>query len=464
MGTKANRVLGEVMSILDDIATVLNSPQAQEGMRAFSRIGMPLELVQRDKENYTQQRKLDMLEQQEMQKQQRQAIASQMLANIMKDGVPDSEKLAALAQFDPDMAMQMYKQAQKQSASQQKVQQLMSLGYDERTANEVALGLIDNAVDARGNPILINRASGASTPITPQGAQSQDGSMSWQPYNEEAVIGGNQEDDYPDINTLFNMEPPTNNKTPAQSIDGDIAVSELPTLESVAKKYGYDLLNPTDAKSASRVFNDKLKTYKENAEKNINTSKNKAKAQGMAAQFNLVNKTIDNAIKSIDEDSFFSPRTGFLGSTLAELPFGTEAKGLKGYLDTIKSSIGFDKLQNIRDNSPTGGALGQVAVQELDMLQKTYSSLEQSQSKAQLKANLLTVKNSYAASIKRLKDAYIQDYGTLKGFDKYFTNVVSPNKAAKSGGGNLPQIGAIEDGHIFKGGNPADPNNWEKVR
>jgi hypothetical protein len=27
-----------------------------------------------------------------------------------------------------------------------------------------------------------------------------------------------------------------------------------------------------------------------------------------------------------------------------------------------------------------------------------------------------------------------------------------------------PAIGEIRDGHKFKGGNPADKNNWEKVK
>ena len=35
-------------------------------------------------------------------------------------------------------------------------------------------------------------------------------------------------------------------------------------------------------------------------------------------------------------------------------------------------------------------------------------------------------------------------------------------RPTKSSGG--PTVGAVEDGYRFKGGNPADPNNWEKVQ
>lgn len=38
---------------------------------------------------------------------------------------------------------------------------------------------------------------------------------------------------------------------------------------------------------------------------------------------------------------------------------------------------------------------------------------------------------------------------------------VKPQQTQTSG---APQIGAVEDGYKFKGGNPADPNNWEEVR
>lgn len=208
------------MSILDDIAAVLNSPQAQEGMRAFSRIGMPLELVQRDKENFINQQKLDMLQQQEMQKQQRQAMASQMLASIMSDGKPDSEKLAALAQFDPDMAMQLYKEAQKSTlpfagtsmdaqVANLAYQEALQQGLDDFSARKYAADKIRTSqMDLRLNPqtgalesiprspIFGNAALPLQTqpPTTQPPAQKPDYTpSSWEEIYSEPVVDMNDD-------------------------------------------------------------------------------------------------------------------------------------------------------------------------------------------------------------------------------------------------------------------------------
>jgi transcriptional regulator with XRE-family HTH domain len=87
--------------------------------------------------------------------------------------------------------------------------------------------------------------------------------------------------------------------------------------------------------------------------------------------------------------------TAGLGSYLSILP-ATEAKDLSKRLTTIKANLGFDRLQQMRDASPTGGALGQVAVQELIALQSTIASLDQDQSPAQLRESLDKIEKSYS--------------------------------------------------------------------
>lgn len=87
--------------------------------------------------------------------------------------------------------------------------------------------------------------------------------------------------------------------------------------------------------------------------------------------------------------------SGLLGAATKGIP-GSPAKDLAGSLTTIKANIGFNELQAMREASPTGGALGQVAVQELESLQAVIGSLDQEQSPARLAENLQKVQQHYA--------------------------------------------------------------------
>lgn len=96
--------------------------------------------------------------------------------------------------------------------------------------------------------------------------------------------------------------------------------------------------------------------------------------------------------KALDQTGFFT--TGFIGANLGKIP-GTSAYDLRKTATTIKANIGFQELQAMREASPTGGALGQVAVQELESLQAVLASIDADQSTEQLTENLNKVKTHY---------------------------------------------------------------------
>lgn len=122
---------------------------------------------------------------------------------------------------------------------------------------------------------------------------------------------------------------------------------------------------------------------------------------------NVVNK-VDEAIKQV------GPFSAGAGSLLSVVP-GTAAKNLAANVETIKANLGFDRLQRMRDASPTGGALGQVAVQELVALQSSIASLDTAQSPAQLLANLNNVKRHYENWRSTVRRAQEQDTETIAG-------------------------------------------------
>lgn len=120
-----------------------------------------------------------------------------------------------------------------------------------------------------------------------------------------------------------------------------------------------------------------------------NVEKAGARKQEAVQRADIVIKKIDDALGKV---GFFT--TGLTGSVVGEIP-GTKAYDLRRDVDTIKANIGFQELQKMRDMSPTGGALGQVAVQELNMLQAVLSSLDANQSEAQIKQGLLAARKHF---------------------------------------------------------------------
>lgn len=109
-------------------------------------------------------------------------------------------------------------------------------------------------------------------------------------------------------------------------------------------------------------------------------------------QADIVTQDIDRALGIIDQSP--NTTTGMGGALLQNVP-DTAARDVRGLIDTIKSNVGFDKLQAMRNASPTGGALGQVSERENSLLQATIGNLEQSQSTQQLRDNLNRVWNVY---------------------------------------------------------------------
>jgi hypothetical protein len=103
--------------------------------------------------------------------------------------------------------------------------------------------------------------------------------------------------------------------------------------------------------------------------------------------------------KRVEESPILT--TGFIGGLLKNYG-GTGALDVNELGKTIRANIGFDRLQRMREESPTGGALGQVAVQELEALQASLGSLNTSQGAPQLLRNLERLETQYRKSMKRI--------------------------------------------------------------
>lgn len=108
------------------------------------------------------------------------------------------------------------------------------------------------------------------------------------------------------------------------------------------------------------------------------------------------------------------PVAGFSGSQFKKIP-GTSAYDVNALTTTIKANIGFDRLQRMRMESPTGGALGNVSNQELESLQATLGNLDQSQSQKQFEEQLQIIENMYLSIIEKF-NSYPEDAKAKAGY------------------------------------------------
>jgi len=142
----------------------------------------------------------------------------------------------------------------------------------------------------------------------------------------------------------------------------------------------------------SKQLSFQIEQFKLNQLQSKQEASETAKVQGASAEAYKTNNilgTIDTALSQTGGNT-----TGVVGATLKQIP-GTEAVDLEQNLLTIKANIGFNELTQMRKDSPTGGALGQVSDMENKALQAARGSLEQRQSPGQLRKNLESVRDSY---------------------------------------------------------------------
>jgi len=130
--------------------------------------------------------------------------------------------------------------------------------------------------------------------------------------------------------------------------------------------------------------------------------KNKKLAGPPTAVYKQATLSAITRIKDLlNSESGFNPFdnvTGWTGSLLSSVP-GTPAHDVLNSINTIEAAVGFDRLQKMRDDSPTGGALGQVTERELALLSQSLGSLKQSSSREMFIANLEAVEQHYQAAV-----------------------------------------------------------------
>jgi len=153
-----------------------------------------------------------------------------------------------------------------------------------------------------------------------------------------------------------------------------------------------------------------------------------------ASKQNTVGRTATIVLEDIGrlkdlltEQTFIDPVTGPIASQVASGVSASARSNAESLVSTIGGNIGFDRLQLMRNESKTGGALGAINAQEMQLLQDVMGSLKLDQSEAQLRYNLERLESIYTAIIEK---ASAYPNAAKYGFSNNKTSAVSQTPAS----------------------------------
>ena len=125
--------------------------------------------------------------------------------------------------------------------------------------------------------------------------------------------------------------------------------------------------------------------------------------------------------------------TGFGGELISAVP-GTEAANAKAIIDKLKNRSFVANLNEMRQASPTGAAVGAVTEREGARFENLVASLSQAQTYAQFRNQLLELDRFIAESSMATKNAFEQDYGRNKTIDTMIGQMPKPFQTQTTSG------------------------------
>lgn len=131
-------------------------------------------------------------------------------------------------------------------------------------------------------------------------------------------------------------------------------------------------------------------------------------AQG---QFEAALATIDNRLADIKRFREHPAATRVIGPLDAFTPNFGRARGAQAIYDALVATATLDELQQMRQNSPTGGALGNVSDADIRVLRQSIGALGQDQSEEDFNESLRIFEDRLKTARDRLIRRYKENYG-----------------------------------------------------
>lgn len=135
------------------------------------------------------------------------------------------------------------------------------------------------------------------------------------------------------------------------------------------------------------------------------------------AQFEAALATIDNRLADIKRFRAHPAATRVIGPLDAFTPNFGRARGAQAIYDALVATATLDELQQMRQNSPTGGALGNVSDADIRVLRQSIGALGQDQNEEDFNDSLKIFEDRLKTARDRLIRRYKENYGYKLGKD-----------------------------------------------
>lgn len=140
-----------------------------------------------------------------------------------------------------------------------------------------------------------------------------------------------------------------------------------------------------------------------------------AEGRSRLAQMEASERSLQTALAALDQadavlgrnNDWWNPlddSTGIQGQALRGIG-GTNARDLDQALEPVRAILSFETLAEMRRNSATGGALGSIAVRELELLGNTMASLDTAQSAGQVRQAMTNVRTRLQSTVAAIQAA-----------------------------------------------------------
>jgi hypothetical protein len=141
---------------------------------------------------------------------------------------------------------------------------------------------------------------------------------------------------------------------------------------------------------------------------------------------NLVNYTLKNVVDAkqaaeslLNNPAYIKSLSGITSPAMANVP-GTDAYTAKKLLDNLLGRAFITEIQQMRQASPTGGAVGSVAVQEMTTLSNIQSALSTGMKEGELRKQL----KQYISNADRATKTIPQEYARTYGYNGEFEDIL----------------------------------------